>query len=206
MPNASQVRTKRAAFSLASMSSVPATCSGLLATTPTLRPSMRPKPTTMFCAHSSCTSTKSPSSSTASMTVCMSYGALLLSGMNVSSSVSSSSSSASPASNTGGSDRLLLGRNDSSVLVELERLVLVGAHEVRDAARAVVRPGAAEVLERDVLAGDGLDDVRAGDEHVRGLVDHQREVGERRRVDVAAGAEPRTRLSCGTTPEASVLR
>jgi hypothetical protein len=36
----------------------------------------------------------------------------------------------------------------------------------------VVGAGAAEVLHRDVLAGDGLDDVGAGDEHVRGLVDH----------------------------------
>ena len=45
---------------------------------------------------------------------------------------------------------------------------------------------AAEFLEVDVLAGDGLDDVRAGDEHVRGLVDHHHEVGQRGGVDVAA--------------------
>jgi len=46
---------------------------------------------------------------------------------------------------------------------------------------------AAEVLERDVLAGDGLDDLRAGDEHLRGLVDHHDEVGQCRPVDVPAG-------------------
>jgi hypothetical protein len=34
MLNASQVRTKRAAFALASMSSTPASCAGWLATTP----------------------------------------------------------------------------------------------------------------------------------------------------------------------------
>jgi hypothetical protein len=46
----------------------------------------------------------------------------------------------------------------------------------------------AEVLEPDILAGDGLDDIRPGDEHVRGLVDHHGEVGDRRRVDRAARA------------------
>ncbi len=42
MLKASQVRTNRAAFSLASMSRVPANWVGWLATTPTGRPSMRP--------------------------------------------------------------------------------------------------------------------------------------------------------------------
>lgn len=46
----SQVRTKRAAFSEALMSRQPANCVGWLATIPTGRPSMRPNPTTMFCA------------------------------------------------------------------------------------------------------------------------------------------------------------
>ena len=51
-----------------------------------------------------------------------------------------------------------------------------------------MRAGAAEVLHRDVLAGDRLDHVGAGDEHRRGLVDHDREVGDRGGVDVAARA------------------
>ncbi len=72
MLNASQVRTNRAAFSDASMSRVPANCIGWFATTPTGRPSTRPKPTTMFGANIGCTSRKSSSSTTASMTVCMS--------------------------------------------------------------------------------------------------------------------------------------
>ena len=49
--NASQVRTNRAAFSLASMSRQPARCIGWLATTPTGAPATRPKPTTMLRAN-----------------------------------------------------------------------------------------------------------------------------------------------------------
>ena len=45
MLNESQNLTNRAAFSEASMSSVPALTRGWLATIPTTRPSMRPKPT-----------------------------------------------------------------------------------------------------------------------------------------------------------------
>ena len=37
----------------------------------------------------------------------------------------------------------------------------------------------------DFFAGDGLDDVGAGDEHLGGLVDHDDEVGECGGVDVA---------------------
>ena len=50
MLNASQKRTKRAPFTDASMSSVPASTAGWLATMPTGRPSSRAKPTTMFFA------------------------------------------------------------------------------------------------------------------------------------------------------------
>ena len=46
---------------------------------------------------------------------------------------------------------------------------------------------AAELLHADVLAGDGLDHVGAGDEHLAGLVDHDHEVGERGGVHGAAG-------------------
>ena len=53
-----------------------------------------------------------------------------------------------------------------------------------------MRHGAAELLERHVLAGHRLDDVGAGDEHVRGLLHHEHEVGDGGGVDGAAGARP----------------
>src|SRR5690625_3390861 len=40
----------------------------------------------------------------------------------------------------------------------------------------------AKFLEGDVFAGHGFDDIRAGDEHVRGPIHHDREVGDRRRI------------------------
>ena len=48
--------------------------------------------------------------------------------------------------------------------------------------------GAAELIFGDLFVGDRLDHVGAGDEHVRGLVDHQDEIGNRGRIDGAAGA------------------
>ncbi len=44
------------------------------------------------------------------------------------------------------------------------------------------------MLAIDVLVGDGLHHVGAGHEHVAGALDHQREVGDRRRVDRTARA------------------
>ena len=72
MLNASQKRTKRAAFTEALMSSTPASTVGCCATIPTLRPPRRAKPTMMFCAYCACTSRKSPSSTTERITRCMS--------------------------------------------------------------------------------------------------------------------------------------
>lgn len=70
----------------------------------------------------------------------------------------------------------------------LDRVLLVARHVVRDTGGAVVGAGTAELLEADVLAGDGLDDVGSGDEHVRRLVDHDGEVGDGGGVDRAARA------------------
>ena len=57
-----------------------------------------------------------------------------------------------------------------------------------DAGLRVVAHRPAQLLELDFLAGHRLDHFGAGDEHVRGLFDHEDEVGHRRRVDGAAGA------------------
>ncbi len=70
---------------------------------------------------------------------------------------------------------------------ELDAVLLAGGRVVGDAGPGRVGAGAAEFLEGDVLAGDGLDHVRAGDEHVAGALDHQGEVGDRGGVDRAAG-------------------
>ncbi|CKS90716.1 Uncharacterised protein [Mycobacterium tuberculosis] len=47
--------------------------------------------------------------------------------------------------------------------------------------------GAAEFFHGDFLAGDGLDDVGPGDEHLAGLIDHDHEVGQGGGVDVPTG-------------------
>jgi hypothetical protein len=83
---------------------------------------------------------------------------------------------------------VVLRQEAEQVARVLEALVLVVGREVRDAGLRVVAHRAAELLELDVLAGDGLDDVGAGDEHVRRLLHHEDEVGDRRRVDRAARA------------------
>ena len=50
-----------------------------------------------------------------------------------------------------------------------------------------VAVGAAELLEGDLLARDGLHDIGPGDEHLRDALDHEREVHDGGRVDRAAG-------------------
>ena len=60
----------------------------------------------------------------------------------------------------------------------------------------------AELLELDLLAGDRLDHLGAGDEHVRGLLDHEDEVGHRRRVDGAARARAHDRRDLRDHPRA----
>ncbi len=69
----------------------------------------------------------------------------------------------------------------------VDRVVLVVGEVVRDSRAGVVGEGAAELLHADVLAGDCLDDVGTGDEHLAGLVDHDHEVRQCRTVDGAAG-------------------
>ena len=72
MLKASQKRTKRAPFSLDSMSSTPASAAGWLPTIPTGRPPRREKPTMRFLAKCSWTSKNSPSSTISETTSRMS--------------------------------------------------------------------------------------------------------------------------------------
>ena len=82
---------------------------------------------------------------------------------------------------------VVLWQESDQRLHVLDRVLLVGAEVVRVAGLGVVGPPAAQFLHGDVLAGDGLDHVRTGDEHLRRLVDHHDEVGQCRGVDVSTG-------------------
>ena len=83
---------------------------------------------------------------------------------------------------------VVLRQEADQVADVLEARLLVLGSEVRDAGLRVVGHRAAERLELDLLAGDGLDHLGPGDEHVRGLLHHEDEVGHRGRVDGAARA------------------
>ena len=83
-----------------------------------------------------------------------------------------------------------------------EALLLVVGGEVGDAGLRVVGHRAAQRLELDLLAGDRLDHLGAGDEHVRGLLDHEDEVGHGRGVDGAARARAHDRRDLRDHPGA----
>ena len=68
-------------------------------------------------------------------------------------------------------------RQQASDLVE--RLLLGGLGEVRDARLRGVGLRATQLLEGDLLARDGLDDLGPGDHHVARLLDHEDEVRDR---------------------------
>jgi len=81
---------------------------------------------------------------------------------------------------------VVAGQVGEQIFDVLECVLFVGGDIVGRARAHHVGLGATEVFHGDVLAGDGLDDVRSGDKHLTGLVDHHDEVGERRGVDVTA--------------------
>jgi hypothetical protein len=62
--------------------------------------------------------------------------------------------------------------------------------EVGDAGLGGMGDRAAEFFGGHVFVGHRLDHFRAGDEHVRRVLDHEDEVGHRRAIDRAAGAGP----------------
>ena len=108
--NASHVRTKRAAFTEASMSRTPASAAGWFPTTPTAWPPSRANPHTMFSACDGWISRNAPSSTIASMTRFMSYGLFDESGTSASSS-GDSRSTGSVGGAYGAVSRLFWGRN-----------------------------------------------------------------------------------------------
>ena len=63
-----------------------------------------------------------------------------------------------------------------------QTLGVIVCHEVRYARFLIVCRRTAEFCLRDLLVRDGLDHVRTGNEHVGGLIDHQDEVGDCRRI------------------------
>ena len=79
------------------------------------------------------------------------------------------------------------------VLDRLDALRVVLDLEVADAGLAAVDLGAAQVLHRDVLAGDGLGQMGPGERHRALADDHRDEVREARDVGGAGGAGPEHR-------------
>ena len=151
------------------------------------RPSTRAKPQMMLRAKCSCTSVNEPASTMPPMTVCMSYDCFGESGTSAS-SAAPSTTGADHSAPRGGSVDVVRRQVADQRPRQLERLRLARREEVRDAARLVVDARAAEPLEVDLLVGHGLHHVRPGDEHVARAVDHDDEVGDRRRVHRTAGA------------------
>ena len=87
----------------------------------------------------------------------------------------------------GASSKVLAGQ-EVQVVADVLEGVLLGVHDLVDVAVLGLCVGAAELVEGDVLTGDVLDDVGAGDEHVALVAHGHHEVGLDRRVHRAAGA------------------
>ena len=118
------------------------------------------------------------------------------------SSSSSSRSGSSAGSNLRRRLEVVGGQEAHQVADVLEAALLVLGGEVGDARLRVVAHRPAQLLELDLLAGDRFDHFGAGDEHVRGLFDHEDEVGHRRRVDGAAGAGAHDQADLGNDARA----
>ncbi len=187
--NASQVRTKRAAFTDASMSSAPARTAGCCATMPTARPPSRANPTRMFAAHAGWISRNAAVVDDATQDVVHVVRLRRLVGDDVIElCVHAISCVARLDRRCVGEVVLRQVREQASD--RLHRLGLVAGREMRDAAASGVDTRAAERLGIDDLVGHGAHDVRPGDEHVARPLDHHREVRDGRRVHRAAGARP----------------
>jgi hypothetical protein len=190
MLKASQKRTKRAAFLEELMSSTPASTIGWLATMPTVRPSMRPKPQMMLPAWRGWISKKSPSSSDLADHFVHVIG---LRGAGRDDRVEAHLSIPVPRIGAGPLGHFVAvrrGQEVEEIARGEQRVDIVLQREVGDRGLGRVRDRAAQFLLRDDFVGHRLDHVRAGHEHVRAVLHHEDEVGHRRRIDRAARAGP----------------
>ena len=154
---------------------------------PTVRPSMRAKPVTMFLAKASWISKKSRLVDDLQDQLLDVVGLVrIVRDQRVERGLDAVGA-------VGGRQRrharLVVGRQEVHQAAHLQQrldVVLVGA--VGDRGLGRVDLGAAQLLGRDGLVGHRLHDVGAGHEHVARVLHHEDEVGHGRRIDVAAGA------------------
>ncbi len=79
------------------------------------------------------------------------------------------------------------GKKRQQFTHQQQALLIVVRKKLSDTADTVMRIGAAELLLRHFFVGDGLENIRSGNEHVAGLVHHHDEIRDRGRIDGAAG-------------------
>src|SRR5699024_1009013 len=82
---------------------------------------------------------------------------------------------------------IVLRQEREQIAHKVQCVLLVAGQVVGVAGDGVVRWAGYELLVGDLVTGDGLDDVRAGDVHVADLVDHDRDIGQGGGVDGSAG-------------------
>ena len=98
------------------------------------------------------------------------------------------------------------GKKESSALDLVDTVGVAFGRELGHTAPGVVGHGAAKFFLGDDFAQHRLDDVRTGDEHQPGPLDHVNEVGHGGRIDGATGAWTHDGRNLGNDPEAIALR
>ena len=193
MLNASQSLTNRAALSAESLSRIPPSSFGWLATMPTGRPPKRAKQVMIFFAHSGFMSKYSPSSTIRRITSYMSYGLAVGLRQDVEQLLVHAVDRVGARRASAAAARSSDGKNERYCLIALDALLVVGHLEVADARLAAVHARAAQLLLGDVLADGRLHEVRPGERHRAAALDHRHEVGQARDVGGAgrAGAQQR---------------
>ena len=161
------------------MSSTPASTVGWLPTMPTTAVEAGEAAHDVARPRAGSTSKKSPSSTISAMTSFMSYGWLGRRGQIV----SSASARRSPGRRSARSAAGLRGCSTAGTTAgSAPARGTVCSSSARTCATPTSRVAsrAAELLLRDLFAGDRLHDVGAGDEHVRRALHHEDEVGHAR--------------------------